>query len=103
MIIALQPDASISLQLWTKVPGYGHKLEQHELKIALQDHFPTMPEAYEQVFLDAINSSHALFASSSEVLETWRIIQPLLDLWEMEDTPPVQYTKGSVAGQINLK
>jgi glucose-6-phosphate 1-dehydrogenase len=101
LTISLQPDAAIKLQMWTKVPGYERKLEQHDLKILLEDQFPVIPEAYEQVLLDAITTHHALFASSDEVLETWRIIQPLLNIWQMDSTPLVQYQKGSAAGQVN--
>lgn len=100
LTISLQPDAAIKLRMWTKVPGYERKLEQHDLKISLEDQFPVMPEAYEQVLLDAITANHALFASSDEVLETWRIIQPLLDVWQMDSVPLVQYRKGSVAGSV---
>lgn len=103
LIITLQPDAAIKLTMWTKVPGYERKLEQHDLKISLEDHFPAMPEAYEQVLLDAINANHTLFASSDEVLETWRIIQPLLEAWQMDTVPLVSYQKGSTAGQISEK
>ncbi|MDX2775970.1 glucose-6-phosphate dehydrogenase [Streptomyces caniscabiei] len=103
LVISLQPGAAIKLRMWTKVPGYERKLEQHDLKISLEDQFPIMPEAYEQVLLDAINTNHALFASSDEVLETWRIIQPLLDAWQMDMAPLTQYEKGTVAGQIKAK
>jgi len=103
LTISLQPDAAIKLRMWTKIPGYERRLEQHDLKISLEDQFPIMPEAYEQVLLDAINADHALFASSNEVLETWRIIQPLLDAWQMDTTPLTQYEKGAVAGQVKAK
>jgi glucose-6-phosphate 1-dehydrogenase len=100
LIIALQPDAGAMLRIWTKVPGYDRRLEQHDLRISLADHSETVPEAYEQVLLDAIHANHELFASSEEVLETWRIIQPLLDEWQMADTPPTLYEKATQAGYV---
>ncbi|HJP80792.1 MAG TPA: glucose-6-phosphate dehydrogenase [Candidatus Saccharimonadales bacterium] len=100
LIIALQPDAGAMLRIWTKVPGYDRRLEQHDLKISLADHSETVPEAYEQVLLDAINANHELFASSEEVLETWRIIQPLLDDWKMNSSLPALYEKATPAGDI---
>lgn len=103
LTISLQPDTAIKLRMWTKVPGYERRLEQHDLKISLEDQFPVIPEAYEQVLLDAINANHTLFASSDEVLETWRIIQPFLDAWQMDATSLVQYQKGSSAGQVKAK
>lgn len=83
LVISLQPNEGVSLQLWTKVPGYDQSLEKHSLSIAFKDHFPLLPEAYEQVLVDAIQSNHTLFASSDEVLETWRIVDPIMKAWEM--------------------
>lgn len=83
LVISLQPNEGVSLQLWTKVPGYDRALEKHSLAIAFKDHFPALPEAYEQVLVDAIQANHTLFASSDEVLETWRIVDPIMKAWEM--------------------
>lgn len=71
--------------LWAKVPSYEWKLEKHSLKLAFKEHYGELPDAYEQVFLDAIRSKHDLFTTSEEVLESWRIVTPLLQHWEMQD------------------
>lgn len=95
LVISLQPNEGVALQLWTKVPGYDHKLEKHSLDIAFKDHFPQLPEAYEQVLLDAIRGVHTLFASSDEVVETWRIIDPIQQQWQMNDDDLVTYKPGA--------
>ncbi len=37
-------------------------------------------EAYERVFLDAIAGDHTFFVSAPEILECWRIIEPVLEI-----------------------
>ena len=100
LIISLQPNEGVELQLWTKVPGYDHKLEKHSLGIAFKDHFPQLPEAYEQVLLDAIRGVHTLFASSDEVIETWRIIDPVQQLWQMNESALLQYEQSTDIASI---
>lgn len=100
LIILLQPNEGVELQLWTKVPGYDHKLEKHSLSIAFKDHFPQLPEAYEQVLLDAIRDIHTLFASSDEVIETWRIIDPVQQLWQMNESTLLQYEQSTDIGSV---
>ncbi len=94
LIIKLQPNEGVELGLWTKVPGYQWRLAHHALKLAFKDYFTALPEAYEQVLLDAMNSDHILFTSSEEVLETWRILSPLQQAWGMSDKDLELYERG---------
>lgn len=84
LILRLQPNEGAELHLWTKRPGYDEKVEQRALTFSYKED-ERLPEAYERVFLDAIRSDHRLFASGEEVLETWRILDPLQRAWDMSD------------------
>lgn len=95
LVLRVQPDAGIEFRLWAKAPGYEHKLVQQPLKFAYQDHYEELPDAYEQVLIDAINSSHTLFTSGDEVRESWRIIEPVQQSWSMHDGDLRFYPKGS--------
>jgi glucose-6-phosphate 1-dehydrogenase len=53
------------------------------------------PDAYERVLIDAVRGDHSLFATSDEVLESWRILQPVLDVWEQGSDDLVIYQPGS--------
>lgn len=86
LTISLQPNESVAFTVWSKVPGYDRRRERHSLEFGMKDHFDHLPEAYEQVIVDAMNEDHELFASSDEVLESWRIIAPIQAAWEMQDT-----------------
>lgn len=99
--IKLQPKEGIELYLWAKVPGYEWKVEQHSLHLQFREQFGDLPEAYEQVLVDAINSNHTLFTSSQEVLESWRIIQPVQDAWSMSSDDLVTYEPGTEPNDKN--
>ena len=100
LILRLQPNEGIELSLWTKRPGYDKQIEQHKLHFDYKDHYETLPEAYERVLVDAINSDHSLFTSSAEVLEAWRIIEPIQRRWESQGDDLVVYPVGSKASQV---
>jgi glucose-6-phosphate 1-dehydrogenase len=57
-------------------------------------HFSGLPEAYERVFVDAIRSDRSLFTTSEEVLETWRILEPVQKAWDMNTSNLVLYERG---------
>ena len=95
LVIKIQPDEGIELHVWAKVPGYERKVEKHALRLVFKEHYSALPEAYEQVLLDAMSSNHSLFTSSDEVLETWRIIDPIQKAWEMGDDDLLYYSTGT--------
>ncbi len=95
----IQPHEGVEIDLVTKRPGYSQELEHRELEFS----YPAdaeLPDAYEQVLVDAIDSRKSLFTSSPEILESWRVLQPLLDAWAMEEFPLAVYEKGSSAESL---
>ena len=56
--------------------------------------------AYEKVIADAIAGDRTVFASSEEVLESWRILQPVLSYWQDTDNDMAVYNPGSSGPQI---
>jgi glucose-6-phosphate 1-dehydrogenase len=59
-----------------------------------------LPEAYEQVLFNVMNSDHNLFASDKEVLETWRIVDAIQKSWEMSAQDLVFYQPGNSIDKI---
>ena len=100
LLLRLQPDEGISFSLWVKQPGYGHQTNRHALDFSFKDFYPVLPEAYEQVFFSAINGDHNLFSSNKEVIETWRILDPLQKAWANSSDDLIIYEKGSEIGEI---
>lgn len=82
LTLRIQPKEGIEVSLWGKSPGYNRQLEQVHLRYAYHEAQPALPEAYEQVLLDAIRSDHTLFVSSDEVLASWRLLEQVQNNWD---------------------
>jgi glucose-6-phosphate 1-dehydrogenase len=100
LILRIQPREGIEIQLWIKQPGYERKLQKLPLEFTFDKHFKRLPEAYEQVLVDAMQSNHSLFASSDEVLESWRILKPVQEKWSMNDDDLIIYQSRSASQEI---
>jgi len=103
LVLRIQPMESIVLQLWIKQPGYNRRLQKLPLEFTYDKHFDRLPEAYEQVLIDAIQSNHSLFASSEEVLQSWRILQPVQSKWTQGGSDLITYNPGSTIEEIFAK
>ncbi len=95
LTLRIQPNEGVEVDLWAKEPGYDNELLKVPLRFTYDNHFTALPEAYERVFMDAIRSNHSLFATSEEVLETWRILDPIQKAWAMDDTDLAFYQPGT--------
>lgn len=100
LVLRIQPRDGIELDLWVKQPGYSKELEKRTLSFSFEQNFDHLPEAYEQVLIDAIRSDHSLFASSEEVLASWETLQPLLDHWRSSADDLRIYQPGSTADEV---
>ncbi len=100
LVFKIQPNEGINIELYTKKPGYERAFERQKLSFAY-DETAVLPDAYEQVLVDAIASKKSLFTSGDEVLESWRILQPVLDSWNMADLPLFIYPKGASTHTIS--
>ena len=104
LVIRIQPKEGIELDMWARSPGYDDKLEKRTLSFSYEQDFDgRLPDAYEQVLLDAMSSKSGLFASSDEVLETWRILQPIIESWQSGKVPLKTYRPGSSVEQVLAK
>lgn len=99
LVFRIQPSERITLELFAKKPGYERELESKDLSFRYPPDVE-LPEAYEQVIVDAIRSHKSTFASSAEILESWRVLQPLLDAWAMSLELPMIYGKGADIAEV---
>ena len=95
LLLRLQPNEGISFSVWAKNPGYEHKISRHILDFSFKDHYEVLPMAYEQVLFNAIKGDHSLFTLSEEIIETWRILDPLQKEWINQNQDLIIYPKGS--------
>lgn len=101
LVLRLQPDEGVEVRLWSKPPGYNRKIEQRSLRFSYEEN-ERLPEAYEHVLLDAIKSDHGLFATSEEVIETWRIVSPIQQAWEISASDLTFYQPGSELSSLTI-
>jgi len=91
--LRVHPKEGVEIDLWVKKPGYDQQLEKLPLDFNYQQYFDRLPDAYEQVIVDAMRGRSNLFASSQEVLASWQILDPLLKDWQSRE--PIIYQPGS--------
>jgi glucose-6-phosphate 1-dehydrogenase len=99
LTFAIQPNEGVAIELFTKKPGYEREFESRQLAFTYPED-AVLPDAYEQVIVDAINSRKSLFTSSEEVLRSWQLLQPVVSAWEMDNAPLRTYAKGTAIDDI---
>lgn len=101
LTLRIQPREGIELDLWVKKPGYDQDLAKLPLDFNYEQYFGSdLPEAYEQVIIDAMRGSQNLFASSQEVLASWKILESLQHKWQMDSKDLKFYKKGSTLDSV---
>jgi glucose-6-phosphate 1-dehydrogenase len=91
----IQPDEGIKIRFFVKKPGPGMNTESKILKFHYADSpsLASLPEAYERLIHDAIVGDQTLFASTDEIMASWKFITPILENWSK--LPLVIYAKGA--------
>ena len=96
LIIRIQPNEGISLKLLSKKPGFGTEVQPVQMEFCYSGVFDGhQPDAYQRVLVDAMRGDQSLFATSAEVLASWRLLQPILDSWKTSSESPEIYEPGS--------
>lgn len=99
LIFRIQPEEGIEIALNTLKPDYEYEYEETRLSF----NYPAgvvLPDAYEQVIVDAIRGHKHIFTSNAEVIRSWEVLQPLVDNWSMQTDSLRYYSKGSAAEQV---
>jgi glucose-6-phosphate 1-dehydrogenase len=96
LVLHIAPDEGISLQFEIKRPGPVVDLAAVEMDFHYDDWFPNEPNAgYETPIHDVMIGDPTLFMSADMVEETWRIVQPVLDVWAVQKPDFPDYASGS--------
>jgi glucose-6-phosphate 1-dehydrogenase len=96
LVLRIQPDEGITLRFGAKVPGQEFDVRSVSMDFTYSEEFAERPpDAYERLLLDAMVGDPTLFIRSDEVMEAWRIVQPILDAWADDDTPVLRYRAGA--------
>ena len=95
----IQPDEGVEMEFFVKKPGYDREFERQQLKFSYPEDID-LPDAYEQVIVDAIKSRKSLFTGSKEVLRSWEILRPVQDEWRASGDSLRIYEVGSQTEDI---
>ncbi|MET0460496.1 MAG: glucose-6-phosphate dehydrogenase [Ilumatobacteraceae bacterium] len=83
LFVHVQPDAGIALRFGAKVPGRGFDVRSVAMDFPYGRAFAEqIPDAYERLLLDAIIGDPTLFIRGDEVVEAWRIVEPVVDAFD---------------------
>lgn len=93
----IQPNEGIDIDLVVKRPGFKTTLEKVKMDFSYHGVFGDQihPDAYERVLVDAFRGDRSLCATGDEVLLSWRILQPILDAWNVSEDDLEFYKPGS--------
>lgn len=99
LIIRLQPNEGIEMTMESKRPSLKDKLslQTHTLNLDFRDgnNNKRIPNAYERLFLDAINGDQSLFVGREEIEESWRWCDSLIAACKSQGIKSKPYHAGS--------
>jgi glucose-6-phosphate 1-dehydrogenase len=96
LILRIQPDEGITLRFGAKVPGQEFDVRSVSMDFTYSEEFAERPpDAYERLLLDVMLGDPTLFIRSDEVMEAWRIVDPILQAWADDDAPILRYRAGT--------
>ncbi|WP_131785534.1 glucose-6-phosphate dehydrogenase [Protofrankia symbiont of Coriaria ruscifolia] len=82
LVVRVQPDEGVTLKFGSKVPGSAMEVRDVAMDFLFGEAFTeSLPEAYERLILDVLLGDATLFPNNAEVIESWRVIDPMEDFW----------------------
>jgi glucose-6-phosphate 1-dehydrogenase len=100
LVMRVQPDEAIYMNIVAKEPGITAEqvAKPVVLDMTYTNQFTTayLGDAYERMFLNAARGDQALFVSSAELVEAWRIFTPMLHQLDERKPQPVVHPFGSL-------
>ena len=84
-IFNIFPDEGISLGFQARIPGGRMKLGNVDMSFRYTDYFKKIQATgYERLVYDALSGNALLFRRSDMVETSWKIVQPIQDIWASE-------------------
>lgn len=93
----IQPDEGIAIQFWAKRPGLSSQVEARTLSFRYHEK-DEIRDAYEKLLFDALRGDQTLFASTDEVMASWKFVMSILSAWDKTKLYP--YRRGIGGPQI---
>lgn len=98
--LIISPNQSMHVTLNAKEPGLTYQVAPRTLSFDCEFGDAEIKNSYEKVLIDCIRGDQTLFASTPEVLASWKYVTSILEAWS---TVPLQtYTRGSTGPEQSL-
>ncbi len=100
LAIRIQPDEGIHLRFDAKVPDTAQETRPVDMEFHFRDSFGDggLPDAYERLILDALNSEASLFTRSDEIEGAWKLMDPILQGLASPHAPPLAFYESGTWG-----
>jgi glucose-6-phosphate 1-dehydrogenase len=99
LVIRLQPNEGIELSMVSKKQSLKERmsLQSHLLDLDFREgsDLDRIPDAYERLFLDAIQGDQSLFVGREEIEESWRWCDQLIEACKEQQVPALPYQAGA--------
>jgi glucose-6-phosphate 1-dehydrogenase len=101
LVLRIAPDEGISLQFEVKRPGPVVDLAAVKMDFHYDGWFPKEPNVgYETLLYDVMTGDPTLFMRADMVEQTWRIVQPVLDVWAKNETTDLPIYPAGSSGPV---
>jgi glucose-6-phosphate 1-dehydrogenase len=96
LVLQIQPEEGISLSFQAKRPGSKICMSTLNMNFSYREIFGTvLPEAYQRLLLDCMIGDQMLFARQDDVEVAWRLLTPVLKMWETGQSVLHEYPAGT--------
>jgi glucose-6-phosphate 1-dehydrogenase len=90
LALRIQPDEGISMRFEVKTPGNSLRTRSVEMDFRYDSAFgQANTDAYSRLLVDCMLADQTLFTRGDEVEASWRILTPLLNVWDAPAPPEV--------------
>ncbi len=90
MVISIQPQMGTRIHFQTKKTGLDMRLNPVDMVFNYSDTYTSdPPDAYEALISDIMLGDATLFMRSDQVEEAWRVVMPILNVWD--NNPPQKF------------
>ncbi|MDG2047084.1 MAG: glucose-6-phosphate dehydrogenase [Halioglobus sp.] len=104
IVLSIQPDESMHIELQAKEPGLDMSTRTLQLHASFRDENERRLGAYETLLMDVIEGDHSLFIRFDEVEWSWKVVDPILRHFALDQSIVKRYSPGSwgpeEAGQL---
>jgi glucose-6-phosphate 1-dehydrogenase len=88
LALRIQPDEGISMRFEVKTPGTSLRTRTVEMDFRYDTAFgQANAEAYGRLLIDCMLGDQTLFTRGDEVEASWRVLTPLLEVWDAPAPP----------------